>query len=98
MVAWGTNAVRLGGDWSRKGNRKAETLSAFSCVDLKHDWLFAPEMCRYAFLASRALLDVHEFVLCNKAQVTYPMRLILFTVALLKQSHHASAHVCAPAL
>jgi hypothetical protein len=54
-------------------------------------------MCRYDFLASRALLDVHEFVFCNKAQATYPMRLILFTVALLKQSHHVSAHACAPA-
>lgn len=26
MVAWGANPVRLGGDWSRKGNRKGETL------------------------------------------------------------------------
>ena len=26
MVAWGGEPVRLGGDWSRKGNRKGETL------------------------------------------------------------------------
>ena len=26
MVAWGANPIRLGGDWSRKGNRKGETL------------------------------------------------------------------------
>ena len=26
MVAWGANAVRLSSDWSRKGNRKGETL------------------------------------------------------------------------
>jgi hypothetical protein len=97
VAAWGANPVRLGGDWSSGGDQKGETLSALFCVDLNHDWLFAPEMCRYDFLASRALLDVHEFVFCNKAQATYPMRLILFTVALLKQSHHVSAHACAPA-
>ena len=26
MVAWGDNPVRLGSDWSRKGNRERETL------------------------------------------------------------------------
>ena len=26
MVAWGANPVRLGGDWSGKGDRKGETL------------------------------------------------------------------------
>jgi len=26
VVAWGANPIRLGGDWSRKGNRKGETL------------------------------------------------------------------------
>ena len=26
MVAWGADPVRLGGDWSGKGNREGETL------------------------------------------------------------------------
>ncbi len=55
MVAWGANPVRLGGNWSRKGNWRSETL-----------WSPLSNIFN-AFLGSRPFQDVTDSVLGGMA-------------------------------